>query len=720
MQGIELIEDGADDAAQAEVDRQVMAEQVASRLQGIADQRVRDRINIENEWVEDERQFQGEYDPDVLKQIAPGKSKAFYNGTRQLCEFAAARLAEMCLPTTTGRNFAIRPTPLPDLPPELAGASERIKAIADARAAAMQKVLDDQLAECDYNGEARKAIHQAVVIGTGVLKGPVVRSKTLRRYQRRELPMGVGVEYVATIEQKPTAALEWVSVWDFFPDLAAARIEDCENFLQRHWLTRKQLRNLVSLPGFNVDAIRELATNKPGFREGNYQTQLSRNATEQTDSRYQVWEFNGSLPYEDFRAIASDLGATDDPLADVRVTVWFCDGKVLKAVPQASDDDTPLYSVFQWADDSHNIFGKGLPRLIRNSQRIANSTLRMLLDNAAFSIIPQRVINRNAITPVDGSYDVRPGKEWLFNGAGDISAAFRSEAIAANLGDLITLFDKAKQSMQEESGIQMLQQNGQEPMVAETATATAMLMNSASTPLRDKVRRFDTCVTRPRITALYRWNMQFHEDDEIKGDYNVVALGSTSLLMREQRMQGLIQIVSMAQASPVFAPLTKWPELFRELVGSMEINADGFVLSDEEIKQQQEQQGQAAPDPQVLKLQIEQGKLQLAGRELQIREAEAQSKLRMAEIGAQNEMRKLAVLEQDSQNDLLRTQIQALRESDRLRSNEQMMLARIASETNKTVQQIKAQLGMKKMDMDHKNQLFNAEAAIKQRFGQGL
>jgi len=144
------------------------------------------------------------------------------------------------------------------------------------------------------------------------------------------------------------------------------------------------------------------------------------------------------------------------------------------------------------------------------------------------------------------------------------------------------------------------------------------------------------------------------------------------------------------------------------------------VLSDEEIKQQQEQQGQAAPDPQVLKLQIEQGKLQLAGRELQIREAEAQSKLRMAEIGAQNEMRKLAVLEQDSQNDLLRTQIQALRESDRLRSNEQMMLARIASETNKTVQQIKAQLGMKKMDMDHKNQLFNAEAAIKQRFGQGL
>jgi hypothetical protein len=52
------------------------------------------------------------------------------------------------------------------------------QAEAKKRADLMQTKIEDCLDQADYNAECRKLIYDAGVLGTGVLKGPVVLSTT--------------------------------------------------------------------------------------------------------------------------------------------------------------------------------------------------------------------------------------------------------------------------------------------------------------------------------------------------------------------------------------------------------------------------------------------------------------------------------------------------------------------------------------------------------------
>jgi hypothetical protein len=253
-----------------------------------------------------------------------------------------------------------------------------------------------------------------------------------------------------------------------------------------------------------------------------------------------------------------------------------------------------------------------------------------------------------------------------------------------------------------------------------------MLMNSASTPLRRKVKSHDNNITVPNLRRLYRWNMEYLDDEEIKGDYDVVPLGSSSLLVREQQVTGLVQLIQLAQSSPVLAPLTKFPELYRKAVEAMQINAEAAVKSDEELKMEMEQQAQqqaqqgAQGNPELLKMQVAQGKLQLEQQRLQLQQQELQMRAQDKQAQLQLETQKIQQQSQDSQNDLARAQISAQVSGQKIQSDRELTLAKMANDAKKTVQQIQAQLGVKKMELDNRNQLFNAEQRIKYTLGSGI
>lgn len=70
-----------------------------------------------------------------------------------------------------------------------------------------------------------------------------------------------------------------------------------------------------------------------------------------------------------------------------------------------------------------------------------------------------------------------------------------------------------------------------------------MLLGAAALPIRDTVRNFDRFTT-SFIGSLYYWNMQFNDNESIKGDFTVIARGSTSLIAKEVRSQQLDQFVT--------------------------------------------------------------------------------------------------------------------------------------------------------------------------------
>lgn len=701
---------------------------LASTIQRDIDDRVSRRLTIEKRWLTDIASRKGEYDSETLAKMSTTRSRAFFRGTRKLCDFAEARVSEMVMPTD-GRNFSITTTPIADLPMGMEGEIEAIQKEADARALKMQTKIDDQLVECDFNEEMRNAIADMIRLGPCIVKAPVVVPDTTRRYAKKEITEGV-TAYVLEVEQKFKPAVQRIDPWNFYPNVGAYSRETTDSTAELHLMSRKKLRQLAKTPGFDKDAIRTVLGRSPGYRgEDSLRDQSASedvdNGVDELDkTHYKVWEYNGSLPNDKAAALCGLEEADADPLEERRVIVWICDEVVLKAVEYPHDDEELPYYWVNWAEDPESIYGSGVAHECSNGQRIANGALRMLLDNAAFSALPQTIIDQGIINPQDGDYQIRPGKVWLLKkSAQDVRTAFTSVITPINVNDLLTIFQMGQKMMEDEAGLAMIMQTGQEPKITETAAGTAMLMNSASTPLRRLMRQIDGKIIKPVLQAMYRYNMQFDEDESIKGDYNVVAHGSSALLVREQQTQGLIEVLKLAQSSPILAQLTKFPELYRSIIASMQINADGVIKTDAELAQEKEaaaQQGQAGPTPEQMKMQLDQSKLQLDAAKLQLMQQEQQFEQAKAANDARLKEMELQVKAMDASSQLQSDQINAQREHERIASSNALKVAEMEASQQTTFADIQSKERMNAIKIDNENKKFNAEMQVKITQGSGI
>ena len=137
-----------------------------------------------------------------------------------------------------------------------------------------------------------------------------------------------------------------------------------------------------------------------------------------------------------------------------------------------------------------------------------------------------------------------------------------------------------------------------------TMGGMAMMLNAALTTTRQKVRRWDDDVTTPMLTRFYDWNMLNNPKQEIKGDFEVVATGATSMLMREIVAMQLMQIIGQFSSHPVLGAWTKVESLYKEYIKTTNIPPDLAVRNQAEYDQylqqmQQQQQGQG-PTPEQM------------------------------------------------------------------------------------------------------------------------
>ena len=101
------------------------------------------------------------------------------------------------------------PAPSPEMP--------QIKP-AQIAARRLEKLILDQIEESNGSVELRNAIFESCLLGTGIIKGPFTYNKTLHKYSDN----GNGREY--TPEQVKVPKMEFVSIWDFYPDLSLIHI----------------------------------------------------------------------------------------------------------------------------------------------------------------------------------------------------------------------------------------------------------------------------------------------------------------------------------------------------------------------------------------------------------------------------------------------------------------------------------------------------------------
>lgn len=637
-----------------------------------------ERLEIERRWVEDMRQYLGQYSAEQLKNMPDGGSRVFVNLTRTKTDKGEAQLVDMLFPAED-KNYGISPTPNPDLaaqadnkqqvygkdgaPMQFAddktpftegdAAKVQMEQAEDA-AKAMEREIDDQLVECEYGHQSRKTIHYAALLGTGILCAPEVEQREQSSWAK-DPQTG---EYVGVFKLDKRPIARHVPTWDFFPDLSATTINECAFVFERSYMSRKSVRNMRRIPGVvkeNLDKL--LEDNKGGGKATqNFSEhvsalrEMSGIVSMLEDNRYEVWRYRG--PIERDVLISAGVVHADDKSvpSEVDGIIIFCGDQVLKAAINPMETEEWPYSVFCWNKDDNCIFGTGIPYAMRQSQAVINTAWRLMLDNATKSAGPQVVVDKR-IKPVNNVFQIEPFKLWEKTDPQlKVNEAFQVFSFPSMQNEIANIYNLAKQMIDEETGLPAIAQ-GEQGQVTPTLGGMSMLMNAATTVRRNQVKHWDDDITVPIIKRFYDWNMQFNPKQEIKGDMRVNARGTSALLVKEQQSQALFAVLDKYAGHPILAQFLKDQGLdaFRKAIQSLHINPDDIVIDTETYKtnlqqaqEQQAQQGQQQ-DPRVMAAQVlAESKQKQLEAESQIHDKTNQANLQIASMNYRTQMMKLA------------------------------------------------------------------------------
>lgn len=603
---MDTTEEKPDDALRA----QLLSTLLGKRREAVSG---RQSSGIETDWQEDEEHYQGIDDANRRYQStyrmgnlkgwverrdadskATTRSVIFMNITRPYVDAAAARVADMLLPTDD-RAWELKPTPVPQLSPQAvqmlggpdqaADALARTKDEADQAAEGMQQEIDDCLVESNWHGEVRKLIEDSARLGSGVLKGPYPVKQSGKIVQRDA--MGT-VSQIVISEIKP--ASKRVDPWNFFPDPACGDDIHQGGFtFEREYLSRRQLLEMVSMPGYDTEQISAALKEGPsltGAREATDGTAMRQ------DEQWEMWIFYGYCDSEQLRAVGvEDIeGLEGDKIPAMAVLV---NDRLVKVTLSALDSGDFPYDVLAWQARPGMPWGMGVSRQIRTVQRMLNGAVRALMDNSALSAAPQVIIG-NGVTPADGTGDftLRPGKMWRLTAgadASDVRAAFNSFVVPSVQAELMNVVEFAQKMAEDTTGMPAMLQGirGDAP---KTLGGMQLQNNNASSVLRRLAKRFDDYVTRPHIERYFDWMMQHSPDDSIKGDMQVDVRASSALVERDAQQQFLIQMATIVRDPAYGVDPAKY---FAELVKGQRMDPKRFMLTPEE----RAQQGQQQPDP---------------------------------------------------------------------------------------------------------------------------
>ena len=432
----------------------------------------------------------------------------------------------------------------------------------------MEKKIHDQLQESGATTHLRSMAFEMALLGTGVMKGAFAVDKEYPNWNEEG-------EYDPIVKTVPEC--DHVSVWDFYPDPEAKSMEDSEYVVQRHKMSRTQLRKLKSRPFFMDDSVQNAIDKGPDYEQKYWEMTMEDDDTQPTSERWEVLEFWGYVDTKLLEEHGVDIPSELSDLDEVNCNVWICNGEVLRFVLNPFKPTRIPYYAVPYEHNPYSFFGVGIAENMDDTQTLMNGFMRMAIDNAALS--GNLIIEVDETNLVPGQdLSVYPGKVFRRQGGAPGQAIFGTK-FPNVAGENMQLFDKARVLADESTGFPSFA-HGQTGVqgVGRTASGISMLMSAANGSIRTVVKNVDDYLIRPLGKAFFAFNMQFDFDEDIKGDLEVNASGTESLMANEVRSQRLMQFLQVAQ-NPVLAPFAKMDYIIREIAKSMDLDPDKVTNS---------------------------------------------------------------------------------------------------------------------------------------------
>jgi hypothetical protein len=430
----------------------------------------------------------------------------------------------------------------------------------------MEVEIDDQLLDTKFPEKRKKALRSGLHLGTGVIKGPLVTVKETKKWKP------VNGQYVLDTRSVNRPYLEDVRLWDWYPDMTATDIDQCEGFFQRHVMTKHEVRKLAKRDDFNTDVINDyLRVNPDGdcvFKtwELELQSITSEEGQQKKGRKYEVLEYWG---YADARDL-EECGVTvpeEKQGEELQVNVWLLGDKVIKAVLNGTPKEEQPYHVFYFEKDETSIFGKGIPRIMRDSQVNLCAAWRMALDNGAICCGPQVEANTDLLDDDQDLESFRQFKIWLRDGQGNSAGfpALRIYNLESHINEYLAIIKQCLDFADLETAFPTYMLIEPASAGNETAQGASIRSGTVNITVKDIAKNFDD-FNSGILEGLYAWNMEFNEDESIKGDYAVEAKGASSLVAKEVRAQILTQNAVLIEKYQAWIPEYEYlKELFKAM-----------------------------------------------------------------------------------------------------------------------------------------------------------
>jgi hypothetical protein len=437
----------------------------------------------------------------------------------------------------------------------------------------MEKKIHDQLDESGASKHLRLSGFEMALFGTGVMKGPFAVNKEYPNWTDDG-------EYKPTIKTVPEAS--HVSLWNFYWDPDANNTDECQYVIERHKMSRTQLRALKKRPHFRGNVIDDIIAGGEGYTKKYWEDTLKDYALSSSVDRFEVLEYWGNVDVELLEE--NDIKVPEEFEGELQANIWYCNGKILRLVLNPFKPAKIPYYAVPYELNPYSLAGVGVAENMDDTQTLMNGFMRMAVDNGVLSGNLVFEIDETNLVPGQ-DMSVYPGKVFRRQGGAPGQALFGTKFPNVSQENL-QMFDKARQLADESTGMPSFA-HGQTGVsgVGRTASGISMLMNAASGSIKTVIKNVDDYLLAPLGKAFFNFNMQFDFDPEIKGDLEVNARGTESLMANEVRSQRLMQFMQIV-STPTLMPFAKMPYIVREIAKSMDLDPDKVSNNMEEAARQ--------------------------------------------------------------------------------------------------------------------------------------
>ncbi len=620
-------EDIIDDIPESELEetrrreREELMENLANSIQSKFTKRATARTSKENQWLRSANLYYGKlaikdyyYKGETPWEGRPKVDRPDVNVVRSKCSIAIAQTVSMQF-GTSNKNWDLWPS------------KTSIDPTNDTACAAMSDTIETQLDQSKYSFHCRKAMWDRVILGTGILKGPMSTGKLTRSYTILEgsdtwVP-SLSVDYAPTICR--------VNPWFWYPDDTVDNISHLEDSIEVHPMSALDLKKLKEHEGFLPEEIDKVLEQPPEeYRSNNWAefAKLSENNPHLYKNKYVVLEYHG--PIRKCHLDQLGINYTYESINEEYYgEVWVCQGQVIRVELSTIEAAFTIpYYICNWEKDPASVFGFGVPLMMEDAQRVVNESWHMILDNSSLSSGPQVAFQKGLVEPANGKWELTPGQMWyLTDPQATIAQAIQFFNVPNVSANIVPIMQMAQGFAEEESGIPLIAAGLVSPEVGDTATGQLMVRTASTTLLDFMSEDWDDNITGPIIENFYAWNMQYNPDPKIKGAFSVDVRTSTEYKNKQLHIRDLEKLSVEAANNPELAKRLDMGVLSRMRLEMMNLPSKSAV-KDEEIVQAEEAEAaaNAMPPPEIMQLQLEARKLSLEEAKLQFQSQQEQQR----------------------------------------------------------------------------------------------